>query len=461
MRTTLAAGLVLLAALPARAAQIGDLSESSIWQQLLRFLSFSDPSLRYALLGSLLLGVSCGLLGSYIVLRRLSLMGDTLGHSVLPGVVIAFMLTGQKDVFVLLVGAAVAGGLASLSVWAVTRFTPLREDAAMGIVLSTFFAVGIAGLTALQKWGSANQSGLDKFLFGQAAALGREDLVALAIAAAASVMFVVLLYKELLVSSFDPIFARTAGMPVDSLHLALMGLVTFAIVAAIQAVGVILVSAMLIIPAATAHLLTDRMHTFLWISALVGAGSGALGTFFSFLGSSLPTGPCMVLAATTFFSVAWLGAPRHGWIARRLQHRRRQARVAQENMLKAVYQVMESQGMEPAVSLDALALRRHRSSPEVRAQLAGLERRGLCQVDGDLLELTPAGRREAERIVRNHRLWELFLTNQADIAPDHVHRDAEEIEHFLSPGLVARLEEALGHPTADPHGSPIPARGDS
>lgn len=444
---------IFLVASPAWCVRIGELDTSNLSQQLLRFLALSDPSLRYALAGSALLGFSCGLLGAFVLLRRMAMMGDTLGHSVLPGVVFAFALTGEKDVPLLLLGACLAGLAATVSVSALERLTPLKTDACMGLVLSCYFALGIVGLTKLSKSGLANQSGLDKFLFGQAAALGPGDLWAMAGSALLAAALVGLAYKELLVVAFDPGFAQSLGLRVQLVHGLLMGVVTITLVTALQAVGAVLVSAMLVTPAATAYLLTDRLKPLLLYSVLVGIGSGLFGTFLSFMGSSLPTGPCMVLSASSAFAAAWFLSPRHGWLARQWRQLRRHRRIALENTLKDIFLVQER---ATATTLEAIAQQRQLPQNQVQWRLKALHKAGLAQPSGDTFLLTPEGEREARRLVRNHRLWELFLTNEAQIAADHVHRDAEEIEHLLNPELVARLEALLGHPLEDPHGSPIP-----
>lgn len=441
----------------AGASKISDVSETNVWDQLTRFLSFRDPALQLGMLGATLLGFTCGLLGCYIVLRRLSLMGDTLGHSILPGVVLAFVLSGgQKSPPVLLGGAIIAGLCASVLVWFLTRHTPIKEDAAMGIALSSFFAVGVAGLTMLQKSGPGTQSGLDKFLFGQAAALGPQDVWFLGAAALAASGLVFFLYKELLVSCFDAQFANSIGVPVDKVQLLLMGLVTVAIVSAVQAVGVVLVSAMLVIPAATALLWTDRLPRMLLLSSALGMLAGWSGLFLSFIGRNLPTGPCMVLAATVYFGLSWLFAPRYGQLGKWLRHRRRSLRTAMENDLKSVYLLLEKAPHAAAAEWAAFQRLDHDTA---QGRLRRLQRRRWLESLSPL-NLSAEGSREAARLVRNHRLWELYLTHEAQIAADHVHRDAEDMEHLLTPAQVLQLESRLGQPEFDPHGQRIP-RGSS
>jgi ABC-type Mn2+/Zn2+ transport system permease subunit/Mn-dependent DtxR family transcriptional regulator len=456
-------GLLLLALLwlpfTAHAAKIGDITETSLTDQALRFLSFEDPSVRYAVGGSLLLGLSCGLLGSFIVVRKMALVGDALSHAVLPGVALGFLWNMTKDPVAIFLGATIAGVLGTGAVSLITRTTRLKEDTALGLVLASFFAVGVCLLTRIQRMNISGQSGIDKYLFGQAAAIGPDDLRLMAAVTALVVVIVLLLYKELLTASFDPGFARVSGFPVAWLHHGLMLLLAFAVVISLQAVGVVLVSAMLITPAAAAYLLTDRMSRMLALAALVGMVSGVLGAFCSFLGNNLPTGPFMVLAASLVFALAFLFSPRQGVVVRWWRQHSRSRRIQRENTLKAIYHVLEGRGFAgESVSLRELAERRRETIEDVRGQAVQLSRHGLATLheEGNLVLLTPGGWQKAASIVRNHRLWELYLTHEAHIAADHVHDNAEDIEHILGEEQVRKLERQLDFARQDPHGKAIP-----
>ncbi len=449
-----------LAALPAlHAARVGDVTETTVAEQFVRFLTLSDPSLRYALIGSVLLGVSCGLLGGFIVVRKLALMGDALSHAVLPGVAAGFLWNMSKDPVAILIGATIAGLLGSAMVSALTRTTRIKEDAALGLVLASFFAAGLCLQSMIQKnLPTGNKSGLNHFLFGQVAALGGDDIALMSVVTLLVLVLVGLFYKELLVTSFDEGFARSAGLPVAWLHHGLMLLLAMSVVIALQAVGVVLVSALLITPAAAAYLLTDRLHRLLGIAVAFGVVAAVIGAFVSFVGKSLPTGPLMVLAASAVFLGAFLFGPRHGVVAKWWTRRSHAGRTGRENTLKAIYHVWENEGgVAEGVPLKALAEKRRATLEEVTAEVLVLVRHGLATVDGPMVYFTPAGRQRGAEIVRNHRLWELYLTNSANIAPDHVHDDAENIEHVLGEDVVRELERRLGYATRDPHGKAIPS----
>lgn len=440
-------------------ARIGEITEISVWDQALRFFSFRDPSLRFALSGAILLGFTCGMLGSFLLVRKLALVGDTISHAVLPGVAAGFLWNMEKDPIAIFVGATVAGLLGSFLVTRLTTTTKLKEDTALGMVLAGFFGIGICMVTMIQRLPSGNKSGIDKFLFGQAASLGASDIQLMAVVTLVTIVLVWLFYKELLTVSFDAGFAHCVGMPVPWVHHGFMLILAFSVVIALQAVGVVLVSAMLITPAATSYLLSDRLHRMVYIACVLGMVSGALGAFFSFLGHQLPTGPFMVLSAAGLFVLAFLFAPRHGVIHRWWTQRARSGRVRRENTLKAVFHVLEREDFKrEGVTLMELAESRRQTLETTEASCVELQKMGFATLPlGEkALYLTPEGMRRAQTIVRNHRLWELYLTDAANYPPDHVHDDAEEIEHVLGEDLVRQLERQLNFANRDPHGKPIP-----
>jgi manganese/zinc/iron transport system permease protein len=459
MKRTGITGALLLCAASAQAAKISDISSTEVREQALRFLSFQDESVRFAVIGSILLGITCGLLGSFIVVRKMALVGDALSHAVLPGVALGFLWGQTKDPVAIFVGATIAGLLGTAVVSVIKQTTRLKEDAALGLVLASFFAVGICFVTMIQRLPSGNKSGIDKFLFGQAAAISAGDLRLMAIVTVLSIVAITLFYKECLVTSFDPGFARAAGFPTQLIHHGIMLLLAFAIVVALQAVGVVLVSAMLITPAAAAYLLTDRMHRMLLLAAIFGMVAGVLGAFMSFLGNNLPTGPFMVLGASAVFLGAFLFGPKHGVLVRWWKRRSRADRIGRENTLKSIYRVLEEREFHgEGVSLRELAELRRESMEEARAEAVDLARHGLVTAheEGNILFFTPRGWQRACEIVRNHRLWELYLTNAVQYSPDHVHEDADKIEHVIGTETVRELERRLQFATRDPHGRLIP-----
>ncbi len=300
-----------------------------------------DYTLRNVALGSAILGIVGGILGSFALLRKQSLLGDALSHAALPGICLAYMLTGTKTPLVLLVGAGVAGWIGTLLLLLIVRETRLSEDAALGIVLSTFFGLGITLLTFIAKRNDANQAGLDKYLFGQAAALVERSVVTFAVLGGVALVMVALLYKEFKLLTFDPDFAGSLGFKPDRLGVLLTGLIVVAVVIGLQTVGVVLMAAMLIGPAAAARQWTDRLGTMIGLAAFFGAASGVVGALLSVSQDGLPTGPTIILVLTLIVAVSLGFAPAHGLVWDRLRRRR------QRRSLLAPPLVVEPEGGRP------------------------------------------------------------------------------------------------------------------
>ncbi|RNI26498.1 metal ABC transporter permease [Rufibacter latericius] len=421
------------------------------------FLSMSDANVRFVTIGSVLLAASSAVVGCFTVLRKRALVGDAVAHSVLPGVCLAFILTGEKNPLILLLGSFLTGWLSLVIIDVITAKSRIKEDTAIGLVLSVFFGVGILFLTSIQHSGNANQSGLDKFLFGSAAALVGKDLITFSAVALLLLLSVVLLYKEFKLISFDMAYARTIGLPVRGLELLLTTLTVLAVVVGIQSVGVVLMSAMLITPAAAARFWTDRLGMMILIAALMSSFCGAAGAFVSFTAPAMPTGPWIVMLLSILAIFSFIMAPRKGLLARYLLQRGVRRQMTRENILKTLFHLGEAKGeYESSYSRQQILERRQQPLKRMKKALQQLSRQGLIKKSNRNWALTPAGKKEAQRVVRLHRLWELYLTQYLQVASDHVHEDAESIEHVLTPELEKRLEELLDFPTADPHHSSIP-----
>lgn len=414
---------------------------------------------RNVLIGATLLGALGGTLGTFALLRRQSLLGDALAHAALPGVCIAYLITGTKSPLPLFSGALAAGLLGSLLILATVRWSRIKEDSAIGIVLSVFFGIGIVLLTLIQKLPAGNQSGLDKYLFGQAATLVVADLQVMAVLGAIVIAFVVAFYKEFKLLAFDREFGSSLGLPMRKLEVLLTLLLVVVVVVGLQTVGVVLIVATLITPAAAARQWTDRLGAMLLLSAGIGATAGAAGSLVSASMAKLPTGPVIVLVSSSVLIVSLLLAPSRGILWARLRERQVAGRIQRENLLKDLYLLGERKAdWATALTWPHLMGLRGQTGQELARNARPLVAAGLAERDGDTLRLTEAGRKEAEQVVRKHRIWEVYLSRRLELPSDHVHRDAEAMEHALSEAAVTELEEALGFPALDPHGSPIPPR---
>ena len=282
----------------------------------------SSSLVQTVLLGAAMLGVLSGVLGTFAVLRQQSLLGDALSHAALPGVCLGFLLAGGRDLGSILAGAFFSGALAALVMLLIVRRTTLKTDAALGIVLSVFFAVGIVLLTFIQNQGDASSLGLMTFLFGQAASILRSDLWIMGGVTLFALALVFLFWKEFKLVSFDPNFARAQGLPVIWIEAGLTVMVALAIVVGLQLVGVVLMVALLIAPAAAARQWTDRLGHMVFLSAAIGAFSGASGALLSAVSRGLATGPVVVLIVSAIVAVSLLFAPRRGLLWQAIARRR-------------------------------------------------------------------------------------------------------------------------------------------
>jgi len=426
-------------------------------KELLEFLTLSDPNIRYVVIGSVLLTASSALVGCFTYLRKRALTGDVIAHSVLPGICIAFILWQEKNPLVLITGAFTTGLLSVFLMEKLTRHNRIREDTALALILSVFFGAGILLLTHIQHSGNGRQSGLDSFLFGQATSLTASDLYTFGSLAIVTILVLLLFFKEFTFMAFDEHFARSIGLPVRLLQGLLTSLTVLAVVLGIQAVGVILMAAMLITPATAARTWTDKIANMLILAAIFGAVSGITGAYISYIKPGMPTGPWIVVMISLIAFVSFVAAPGRGLIYRYYQHYRNRKKIREENILKTFFHLGEKDNIfDRAYTIEEIKEKRPIDEKTLRKGLRSLVREGYIHKDRSAFTLTEEGKNIGQRITRTHRLWELYLTNYLNIAPDHVHEDAETIEHILTPELEKRLEELLRKPEQDPHASQIP-----
>lgn len=417
-----------------------------------RILTFqAGYNTRIVVLAATLLGIAAGVIGTFALLRKRALMGDALAHAALPGIAGAFLaatwLGAQgKSLPVLLTGATLTGVLGVACVHLIVRHTRLREDAAIGAVLSVFFGVGIVLLSYIQNLSTGTQGGLNHFIYGQTAAMQARDAQLIGAVAVLAVALATLLYKEFRLVCFDDRFAAAGGIRVALVDFVMMGLVVLVTVIGLQAVGLVLIVAILIIPAAAARFWTERLNVMTALAAVLGGLSGWLGASASALLPDLPAGGIIVLTAGSLFLLSLLFAPSRGVLARVVRHFAMRRRIAADHLLRAMYEILESRGaLRPGVPVprDEVAHERRWTSLGLSWLLVRLGWRGLVLREPAGVALTERGLTEARRVTRNHRLWEEFLIAHAELAASHVDRAADLVEHALSPHLVAGLEEAL------------------
>ena len=431
----------------------------------LRVLSLRDHNTRVVLLGATLLGLAAGVVGSFTLLRKRALVGDALSHATFPGIGGAFLLGtalghSEKSLPLLLAGAAASGVLGVGVLLVLRRYTRLKEDAALGVVLSVFFGGGLAVLGLVQQSGAGSAAGLGSFIYGKTASMVPDDVRLIGWCGLAAVVVCGLLFKEFELLCFDQQYAATQGWPVPVLDAALMALVVLVTVTGLQAVGLILVIALLITPAAAARFWTDRLLPMTVLAGLLGAGSALTGAAASAVFSKLPSGAVIVLAAAAVFAASMALGTARGVVPRAVRAWRSRRTIGRQHLLRALYELAEADDAAPlgrGVSFDTLSAERSWSPARLRRLAASARRAGLIEQNGGRWTLTDAGLADAARLVRNHRLWELYLIHHADVAPGQVDRDADRVEHVLGPEMVAELEALLaaeGGMPPNPHAPP-------
>lgn len=421
-----------------------------------------SPLTFWAIILAVVCNVTCALLGCYLVLRRLSLIGDAISHAVLPGIALGFLLTGRVNGPAIVLGAMAVGVLTAFLTQSLHGLGRVPEDAGMGVVFTTLFALGVILITNF-----AAHTDLDPgcALYGQmefVAAAGNDfalwglslprALLTMVPVLLLTVAFVLLLWKELKIVAFDPDLAAALGLRAGLIHYLLMAMVAGATVASFEAVGSVLIVAMLIVPAATAHLLTDQFAWMMVWAAVVAVLAAILG-YLAAVWLQTSTAGMMAVAAGAQFALAVFFAPRHGVLSKALRAAGLALRIACEDVLALLYRREEAFAAEPALA----DLRPTGSGVLGRLAVGVLRWRGQVSVTPEgTIRLTDAGRRRAESLVRAHRLWEAYAGENLGLPPDHLHEPAMRMEHYIGPELQSELAEQLGRPDVDPHGRAIP-----
>ncbi len=404
-----------------------------------------------ALMASSMIGVMCGILGVFIVLRNMSLIGDALSHAVLPGVVLGFVVAGYS-VLGFFTGAVLAGIVTAVLITWLQRNVPIKNDAAMGIVFTAMFSIGVMWISRISRQDGVHLD-LKDFLFGNALGVSNEDLYLTAMITVFVIVSVIVFYRYLFATTFQVVIAETLGIPVKAVYYFLMLLLSLAIVASLKAVGVILVVSMLIAPAATALLLSDKLQYVIVISAFVGLFSAILGLILAILLETTP-GPAMAVTATLFFLLAVCFSPKKGMLFKYLHQNSIRKKVELEDTLKQSLKLHELNDL----TLGNLVNRLGFSERKVNRYLSKLRQANLVEIQGATIGLNERGIKAANKLVRAHRLWETYLVNQAGMNQSQIHDHAERLEHILTDDVLDEVDKELGYPNIDPHGSPIPKK---
>lgn len=427
------------------------------WGRLIRVLTLADYNTRIVMFGTIMLGIAGGVVGVFLLLRRRSLLADAVGHAALPGVALAFIIIMQlggdpRSLPLLMIGALVSGLLGMAFVLMITKFTRLPQDAALGIILSVFFGFGIVLLSIIQRMRGAPAAGLNSFIYGRTASMVLDDALLIGTLGLIIVTITFLLFKEFRLFTFDSAFAAGDGWPVTLLDTLLMALAVTVTIIGLQAVGIILIIAILVIPPATAGFWTSRLSHLILLSATFGALGSYIGTALSAILPRMPAGAAIVVSQGAVFFLSLLIGSERGLVHELIANRTQGKKIFRQNLLRTLYEFQEIESQEetknPEVYRDNqwkfLTSAREWKSKTIQGYLRSLKHEGkIFLTPQGSWNFTPSGRQEAYRVTRNHRLWEVYLLEYAAIAPAHVDQGADFIEHVLGDELVAELEKLL------------------
>lgn len=413
----------------------------------------------WTILVGVLAGVGCSLVGCFLVLRKMSLLGDAISHAVLPGIALGFLLSGKIAGPAIVLGAMVMGLLTAYLTQALSRAVNVAEDASLGVVFTTLFALGVVLISVKARSVDLDPGcvlyGLIEFTPFDTMPLIGFEVPAAVITLGCTLLMIVLAiavcWKELKLVAFDPQLATSLGYPASTLHYFLMALTAGITVAAFEAVGSILVVAMLIVPAATAQLLTDRLRNMLILASLL----ATLAAVFGYLGAmhwNTSVAGMMAVVSGGLFLGSLLLAPRYGIMARMMRQLQLTLRIYQEDVLGSLYRAQENAPSEK------MQTRKLPIKPGLVRwyTLQSLKGQSLIKVENNSVTLTDTGKERALQLIRAHRLWETYLQKNVSLPEDHLHAPAEKMEHYVGPVLLESMAEDLKKPTKDPHGRDIP-----
>ena len=405
-----------------------------------------------ALLAGVLVAIPCAVLGCLVVLRRMAFLGDALTHAMLAGVSIGYLVMAMvfdvhSSASAMVIGALLAALLTIALIGGVSHFTRVKDDTAIGIMYTAVFAVGAVLVSLFQKHIHID---IMHFFVGNVLGVADSDIWLAAIAGALVLSLTVLFFRQLQLTSFDPVMAASIGVPVLFISYALTTGVSLVVVSGVPMVGVVMVVGLLITPAATAYLLCERLSSMMWLAALFGTTSVIGGMYVTQWISAAGGGVISLFAAAQFLAV-FLCSPRHGLLARWWRLRTQVSQALIEDVLGDALRVKREQ-ITPAEVASAHGYERSRVQ---RACLQMVDQSLLEQLDDGAFRLSEAGRAEAIRVRRSHRLWETYL-HELGTPDDELHARAHQLEHVNDPQALAYLDDLLGHPIRDPHGSVIP-----
>ncbi|MCB9262957.1 MAG: metal ABC transporter permease [Flavobacteriales bacterium] len=421
------------------------------------FFGLTEPNVRVVFWGSLILCSVSGLVGTFTFLRKRALMGDVISHSVLPGIALAYMISHQKNPMYLIIGAVITGWVSTFLVDYITKNSKIKNDTAIALVLSVFFGIGVMLLVHIQHSGSGSQSGLDNFIFGKASAMTKADVWLFALAGSVIISVILIFFRGFSTISFDEAFAQSIGFPLDFLRFVLAIATVATVAMGVQAVGVVLMSALLITPAAAARFWTNKIGVLALLSVLFAGFSGVFGAAISYTYNGMPTGPWIVVVISLIALFSAFFGSKTGMTRSFLQRKQNDRKILIENTIKLFYGLTDAGNkLTKTFLFEDILNAGNMKVGTLKNGLNLLLKHRYITLSGNQYLITPSGFNEAKAIVRKHRLWELYISKFMNLDPDHVHDDAEGIEHIITPEIEKELEKELNFPKKDPHDSDIP-----
>ncbi|MEE9439324.1 MAG: iron chelate uptake ABC transporter family permease subunit [Saprospiraceae bacterium] len=413
--------------------------------------TLSEPWAIRALITSSLIGIMYGVLGCFIVLRNMSLIGDALSHAILPGVFFAFVIVGYSTIGFFL-GSVIAGLVTAVLITWIQHNIKTKNDAAIGIVFTLMFSIGVIGISWLNNAEGVHLD-LKDFLVGSIMGISNEDIVLTVIVFIFTIISITIFYRYLFVTTFQNIIAQTMGISTKMVHYFLMLLLSFAIVAGLKTIGVILVVALLITPSSTALLLSNKLKKVIFISAFIGMLSCITGLIAAIVYNT-PPGPAMVIVSTIFYFTAALFSPEKGLILRLNRSRKQKIKIEREDILRQA----NKHGVSNPLTLEKLIEKLGIKKQRLIRLLSNLKSDGIISSEGAGISLTIKGKVQAETLVRAHRLWESYQVQHMGLNEEQIHDEADRLEHHLTDEILDEVDAKLGYPKMDPHGSPIPKK---
>ena len=400
-----------------------------------------------------LVSLACSVVGCFIILRRLSFLSDAIAHAMLAGVVGGYLLMkllfgNEAHVGAMLLGALLAGVVTVGMVGFVTRVSRVKQDTAIGIMYTGIFALGAFAIS-MKSLGQYIHIDIYHFIVGSVISVGNSELWIAGLVTAFIVAVVMMFFRQLQLTSFDPVMAASIGVPVVAVDYLLTACTSLVVVSGVRIAGVILVVALVITPAASAYLLFDRLNRMIVAAAAIGIGCFWAGFFLAHAAGASP-GPSIVITGTGFFLATLVFAPRYGLLVDWNRRRRAVPQEIKEDVLGAILR-----SEQEWVPINDVVRHIASNKPKIRRAIIHLIRQDLLDQKGTELRLTSQGRREGRRLLRAHRIWETYLDRMGTPA-NELHGQAHKLEHMNDEQTIDYLDDKLGHPLKDPHGSTIP-----